>query len=828
MPDDALTIGAGGLLRVAGLPARLWTAVGNPELFTFLRERECEQTSYARFADTLAGRLGAELVPHPYLEPEERAELLALRRLLHRGEPVPEEDCYRVAASVVGLSPELADDLTHAGDWSTAMVGRLVEAEKALATERERLSDLPWRLVNSSEFAMRAVTEAAPGMVDDIRRRLSFGETWDSKRLRHRSDYLLRVLARGAAKPTPRDWLGHVALLGVGRRAGAWTTVGESAANRVAATRGDRALPDLIGATVSLTGLNWVEGDHLCCWVVDPVDSGTMRRVKVRRTPALDSIRRALSTGAFEADELVMRLSPDAPDVLRNYLRHLAGLGVLVVSAPPSSELTGWGPTAAAPPKPGFVDVYRKAGGTMPTEAASRLQTLLGQAGRVGAILADAAGPAPEHPILALVGPQPRPVTEVLAEFLGKHEDSREPALHDWDSGLPRQRPGWPAAPSDVDSPYGRLLALLDTDADQVLLTPQQLDAIGAPPATIPAWPVDCLVRPIGVGGGHGAVLEGAAPAGVVDARFVEALRHLHGELPHVTAYRAFLDELGRRCGAETVEILVPPQDAQAAGAVRRPRYCPMWTGDADSSAYQPAGGRYLALDRITVRRVGDRIVAEDADGPDGLALWPMYHSARAPLAPWGLLVTLLTAASPVRRLAGPVALGNPLAALPGRNRLPRLVLAGGLVLSGAQWRIAREQLPAADLAPTERIRTIAALRIGTGIPRWVFARSQGGHQPRPVDLDCLSAVRALDKLLADDPESGLVFEEMLPDPHHFPLRDADGEPVAGQLLARLPVDATPGRLAARAMLAWNGVVTAEQERALPRQRDNTGSKVPA
>ncbi|MFC0431410.1 lantibiotic dehydratase [Kutzneria buriramensis] len=827
MPDDALTIGAGGLLRVAGLPARLWTAVGNPELFTLLRERTCERSSYARFAETLAERLGAELVPHPYLEPEERAELLALRRLLHRGEPVPEEDCYRVAGAVSGLNAELADDLTHAGDWSTAMVARLAQAESALHAERERLSDLPWRLVNSSEFAMRAVTEAAPGMVDDIRRRLSFGETWDSKRLRHRSDYLLRVLARGAAKPAPRDWLGHVALLAVGERSGAWTSVGESAANRVAATRGDRALPDLVGATVAMTGLNWIDRDHLCCWVVDAVDGGTMRRLKIRRTPALDAIRRALSTGACEADELVMRLSSDAPDVLRGYLRHLAGLGVLTVSAPPSSELTGWGPTAAAPPKPGLVDVYRRAGGTMPTEAASRLQNLLAQAGRVGAVLAAAAAPAPEHPILALVGPQPRPVTEVLAEFLGAHEDSREPALHEWDGGVPRQRPGWPAPPSDVDTPYGRLLALLDTDADQVTLTPQLLDEIGAPPVATPAWPVDCLVRPIGVGGGHGAVLEGAAPAGVVDARFVEALRHLHGELPHVTAYRTFLDELGRRCGAETVEILVPPQDPQAVGAVRRPRLCPMWTGEADSSAYQPAGGRHLPLDRITVRRVGDRIVAEDTDAPDGLALWPMYHSARAPLAPWGLLVTLLTAASPVRRLAGPLVLGNPLAALPDRNRLPRLVLAGGLVLSGAQWRIPREQLPAADLPSDERIRAIAALRIGTGIPRWVFARSQGGHQPRPVDLDCLSAVRALDKLLADDPESGLVFEEMLPDPHHLPLRDADGEPVAGQLLARLPVDATPGRLAARAMLAWNGVVNAEQERALPRQRDNAGSAVP-
>jgi hypothetical protein len=814
-------IGAGGLLRVAGLPVRLWTAAGNPELFTMLRERTVEQLAYASFADTLAGRLGAELVPHPYLEPEERAELLALRRLLYRGEPVPVEDCYRVAGTVVGLAAELADDLTHAGDWSTAMVARQLAADDALAHERERLADLPWRLVTSSEFATRAVTEAAPGMVDDIRRRLSFDETWDSKRLRHRSDYLLRVLARGAAKPTPRDWLGHVALIGVGPRSGTWTSIGESAANRVAPHRADRGMPDFTGAMLSMSGLNWIEADHLCCWVVDAVDPATTRRLKVRRTPALDSIRRVLSAGPHEADVLVMRLSPDSPDVLHGYLRHLIGLGVLTVSRPPSSELTGWGSTAAAPPRPGFVDVYRKANGTMPGEAATRLQDLLMQATRVGAVLSAATAQPTEHPILALVGPQRRPVTDVLAQFLAGHEDSRDGSIQGCEHGVPWQRPGWPTPPSDMDTPYGRLLRLVDTDTDQVVLTSELLDEIGTPPATASAWPLDCLVRPMGVGGGHGAVLEGATPAGVVDARFADALRHLHGELPQVRAYRAFLDELARRCGAEFVEILAPPQDQHAVSSVRRPRYCPMWTGDPDATGYQPGGGRYLALDRITVRRVGDRIVAEDTDGPDGLVLWPMYHSARTPLAPWGLLVTLLSVASPVRWLSGPVVLGNPMAALPERERLPRLVLAGGLVLAGAQWRIGRDRLPASDLPTAERIRAVAGLRIGTSIPRWVFARAQGGHQPRPVDLDSLSAVRALDKLLADTPDADLVFEEMLPDPNHLPLRDADGEPVAGQLLARLPVDVTPARLAARAMLAWNGVVTAEQDRVLPRQRES-------
>lgn len=834
VPVETPLIGEGGLLRVAGLPARLWTSAGNPELFTELRERVVEQAAYSRFTSTLADRLGAELIPHPYLEHDERSGLLALRRLLHRGEPVDEATCYELAGAVCGLSPDLADDLMHAGDWSAALEARNSAAQLSIEREQRRLAGLPWALVNSSEFATRAVTEAAPGMMDDIRRRLAFGENWDSKRLRHRADYLLRVLARGTSKPTPRDWLGHVGLVGVGDRAGAWTRIGECAAHWVANIQADRrelaSTVELAGATLTITGLHWVDREHLCCWVVDPADRTAMRRIMVRRTPALDAVRRALESGVNDAEELIDRLSPTADqarrEVLRGFLCHLVGLGVLQLSTTPAGELSGWGARVTAPSRLGFIDVYRQVGGTMPREAVSRLQGLVMQATRLGAVLASALPRPEEHPLLALVGPTPRPVTDVLAEYLREHENTTDPALQGWDNGVAHERPCWPQAPSDPASPYGRLLALMDTTAEQVTLTPELLDELGAPPVAPAAWPMDCLVRPIGLGGAHGAVLEAVAPAGVVDARFADALHQLHGEVPQVSAYRAFLDELARRCGAEFVEILVPPLDDRAANAVRRPHYCPTWTGDADVDSYLPGGGRYLPLDRITVRRVGDRIVAEDADGPDGLVLWPMHHATRSPLAPWGLVVTLLSAASPTRRLAQTLALGNPMSAFPHRDRLPRLVLAGGLVLAGAQWRVRDEQLPGPDLPLAARIQALAALRVGTGMPRWVFVRAEGGHQPRPVDLDSIGALRMVDKLVADAADGVLVFEEMLPDPDHLPFREGNGDGVAGQLLARLPHDISSNRLAARAMLAWNRAVDAETDRALPRQREQAATEI--
>jgi hypothetical protein len=208
------------------------------------------------------------------------------------------------------------------------------------------------------------------------------------------------------------------------------------------------------------------------------------------------------------------------------------------------------------------------------------------------------------------------------------------------------------------------------------------------------------------------------------------------------------------------VEILVPPLDDRAANAVRRPSYCPLWTGDADAACYVPAAGRYLPLDRITLRRRGSRIIAED---PVGTALWPMHHATRTPIGPWGLVVTLLTAASPH---APSISFGNRMAAFPERDFLPRLEIAGGLVLSGRHWRI----------RPPATFRELVQL----DLPRFVFARA--GGKPRPVDLHSLAALRDLARL--GDP---VVLEEMLPGPDHLPLRDHHGEPIAGQLLLRLP-----------------------------------------
>ncbi|MBB5890533.1 hypothetical protein BJ998_001729 [Kutzneria kofuensis] len=330
-----------------------------------------------------------------------------------------------------------------------------------------------------------------------------------------------------------------------------------------------------------------------------------------------------------------------------------------------------------------------------------------------------------DHPVLAMIGSAPRSVTELVAEYLGS--EPVEPAH-------PRRSPDLPE-----------------------ILTPQLLDELDLPPVELPDWPLDCLIRPMTTG----AVLEAIAPAGVVDARFVAALTELGGEPPQVRSYREFLARKASSEDAQLVEILVPPLDDRAANAVRRPSYCPLWTGDVDPSSYLPAAGRYLPLDRITLRRAGSRIIAED---PAGTVLWPMHHATRTPIGPWGLVVTLLTAAAP----RGPsISFGNRLAAFPDRDFLPRLEIAGGLVLSGRHWRIPRPR----------SFRALAAL----DLPRFVFARGNGG-KPRPVDLHSLAALRDLSRL--GDP---IVVEEMLPDPDHLPLRDDRGDPVAAQLLLRLP-----------------------------------------
>lgn len=799
------------LLRVAGLPAAVVAAAGAPELFERLRGHLRDEAAYRVLAQDVARRLGEELVPHPELPGPLRASAIALRRDLFHGAVVEDVRCRRLAVVGVALgAPEaLTRDLVDVGERAAALAATWAGAVEEVRAERERLAGLPWELVTGSPSAERVVARTAPGLLEEVRERLAAGAGWDGKRMRQRADYLLRLLTRAAFKTTPRGWLGHVAVVGVSpgpARAGlAEVEVGDYATHWVSNIRDDRRalteaaeLPD---AWLGVSGLHWVDDSRLCCWAPDPSGAGGLRLVRVRRTPAIDALLGVLGSGALRTPDVVALLAPDGDahrrGVVRRFLRHLAQLGVVQVSAPPAARLREWAPTPReeAPPAgaTGFVDVYRRTRDSLPAAAVDRLAELVAQAGRLAAVLAGGAGPRPPHPVLELVGPTPRSAAEIVAQFL----DGREPRPLEWaPAAWPAPRPG---------TPYQLLCDWLGERAGEaeVDITAGVLDAVGAPPPAPPRWPVDCLVRPLPAGGPM-AVLEAVTPAGVVDARFAEALGRL-GRVPQVEAYRAFLAEVAARCGVEPLEVLAPPHGGQGANTVRRPRYTDAWTGDPDGATHlggPPGRGRYLPLGRVLLSRRGGRVVAED---PSGRELWPLCHATRVPEPPWDVVLALLGAASPVTALAGPIAFGDPAPAFPGRTRTPRLLLDGGLVLAEASVRVPRAALPDPGAPVEARARELAALRATTGVPRWNFARVDGGRRPLPVDLDSLTALRRLDRLTADPAVSALVLTEMLPDPDGLSVRDAAGDRLAAQLLVRLPRAASPARSAEAVARARRG-----------------------
>lgn len=465
----------------------------------------------------------------------------------------------------------------------------------------------------------------------------------------------------------------------------------------------------------------------------------------------------------------------------RDFLRHLVRLGVVQVSAPPAAKLDGWSDRPRRDDRPGFVDVYRQGVGHVALADVARLGDLVAQARRLAAVLST--GRSGRHPVLGLVDSRPRPITQIVAEFL-VNECPRRKA---------RRARAWPTA--QPGTAYARLCDWLGGQpGDEIDISADVLDAVGAPAATPPAWPVDCLVRPMADGR---AVLEAVVPAGVVDARFAEALGRLHGRVPQVEAYRAFLAHAAARCGAEPVEVLVPPLGVRGANTVRRPRYTDTWTGDADPSAYlaEPMT-RYLPLRSITIRESDGRVIAED---PSGRRLWPVHHATRAAPHPWDVVLALLTAANPVAELAAPFTTGDPGRAFPGRTRTPRIVIGGGLVLAGRTALVPRDRLPAPGAPLATRVRELARLRAWAGAPRWNFVRVAGGRRPLPIDLDSLGALRVIDRLLAHAEVPELALEEMLPDPDHLVVRDDHDHRFAAQLLVRLPHQADPVALAERA-----------------------------
>ncbi|MFJ2372155.1 lantibiotic dehydratase [Streptomyces sp. NPDC087769] len=849
-PAGDRLLGATALVRASGVPASMWTAAGGSGLFGRVVEHadavERQTAQARRLAEALSG-----VVPDRRLTDTERRAVLALRRRLHSGSAPGPADC-RFLETPTAVPEWLAREAGALCRAAASALATRAELERALGYERERVGALAWSLVSASPVLREFVDGASPGLAQDVAARLAEGETWSGKRLRKRSAYLWRALGRAAAKTTPRGWAGQVAPVPVGgcgfadgtgsgfpdavtgsgfRLLAPGTELAGLAAAAVENVHVVRTLAgarDLRGADpatalapapLSLTdgGDEGGAGGMLRCYAIDPGDPGRLRQVAVRRTALLDLLLTLFAEGPRTLAELECALPVADPVVLRGFLTHLTGLGVLQICVAPRRRHIDWSPAArvagsgrlprptarAGDPGPGdwFLDSYRGLDARVPEQAAARVQRALRTAHRLAALRrADrdtgSGAPAPT-PGTEQLDEHPRPVGEILAALLSSGErPSPAPA--------PRRYGGWHPA-HGPDSGYARLLDHLAAhrDAAQVDIDDDLLDELGAPPAeaAVPPWPLDCLLRPL-PGPGPVAVLETASPAGIIDARFAEALQDLYGGYDAVDAYRDFLAAVERRAGVRFVELLVPPVTDHAANTVRRPVITRWWTGDPNPAAYFGPGGpgqRYLPLDRITLRRSGRRIVAE----ADGERVVPVYHATRNPMPPYDRLVRLLLSAG--HPWAGTVlSLDGLAAAFPACDdviRLPRLTAGTDLVVSPAMWRVPRARLWRRDDGDLDRVRVLASLRRTAGMPRFVFVRPAFEAKPVPADLEALTALNVIERTCAALPGDELVFEEMLPGPQGLVLRDAlhRGEPVAAGLLLRLPFDRAPEELAASA-----------------------------
>lgn len=836
-------LGATALLRVGGLPATAWTAGGAVQLFDAAARLADDTGRLAARARALAARLGTEVVPDPRLDAAGRGAVLALRRRLHAGAPPRDADC-----ALLRNSAAVPRDLVAQAHALRREAGAVRAAEddlrEALAAERHRVAEQVWRTARSSPVLRAFLDSAAPGLAEDVARRLASGASWSDKSLRKRAAFLWRIVGRAAAKTTPRGWAGQIAAVPVVCEPGGCpsllapgTALGALAAltvENVHLVRARTALPDLRTAApetvLAPAPLHFTEppgertGDapgQLRCYAVDPRVPNRLRQVVLRRTAVLEAVLAELADGPRSLGDLEQALPArtartgrpvPTPAVVRGFLQHLHSLGVVQICRAPRQHRSGWlpadavartGPLPREPEDAGaglwFLDSYRRAGrdAAVSGRAVDRVARGLRIAARVAALRAtdDVTGSPWTQPEFAEVTDRPRPVGEILAARLAA--GAPPPAR--------RRYTGWAPA-RDPAGGYARLLDHLDAaaraGAASVDLDDDLLDALGAPRAgVLPPWPLDCLLRPLPCPGGRGpvAVLETASPAGVLDARFADGLRTLYGGYGNSDAYRAFLAAVERRTGVRFVDLLVPPLTERSANAVRRPVTTGWWTGDPDPTPYYGSSGRqarHLPLDRITLRRGNGRIVAE----ADGRRIVPVHHATRSPVPPYDTLVRLLLAAShPAASWV--VRLDALDGALPERDRLPRLTAGGELVLAPATWRIGRDRLWRPDDDLLAKVRTLAVLRRATGLPRHVFARTAPGGKPVPVDLASVTAIPLIERLCAREAGGALLVEEMLPAPEDLLVRDPlhGGAAVAAQLLLRLPHDVGADRLAAAA-----------------------------
>jgi hypothetical protein len=630
--------------------------------------------------------------------------------------------------------------------------------------------------------------------------------------MRRRGDYVWRILTRASTRATPKGWLGHVALLPV-REDGRWSGteplhVCDSAAAQYA-TNIDRhraalaviPTPHLDASLrLALTPLYQLDTGHLVVWTLDGADRNRLGEVRLRRTPALETIIAGLADGPRPAGWLLDVLAgsdTDRRDAAAGLLVHLMSLSVLQVGGAARRVLTGWRPvnTTGAPTPTGragdaandYVDVYRRAATAMAAPYADRLAALLELALRTMA-LTDLDTRSEPVPLPAALRHRPRPLLDIARECLaeGTRVARSRPHHHDW-----------PLVGRE-GTPYAQLVTWLSDHMDgagSVDISEATLDAVGAPAPTL-EWPVDCLLRPLRGLGGAVAVLDLVAPAGLLDARFAEALAELHAGLPQVDEYRGFLSRLAGGSGAALMEVLVPPLSTRAANAVRRPGYARLWTGDPNREDYiDTDAASYVPLSRITLRVAGGAVVTE----VDGEPVWPVLHTARLAAPPWDTIAGLLLLGSPQPPRTRWRSLRYSLDAWPDRVFVPRITVGGGLIITPAQWRLRTAALWRPGDRLVDKLARLERLSRQLRIPRLVQVVTDVHDEPLAVDLFSPHSVRVLDRMLHRGTPTVLV-RELLTVPDQLTVHDeAAGAACVAELLLRLPAAVPALELARRA-----------------------------
>lgn len=805
------------VLRVCGCPIGLWLSASNPDLSSLARRINGLESKYLALGAILADRLGTELVPRASLTSPERHLTLGIRRQLHRGVVLASsqaQDLVDLLRQRMRL-PDVAKGMEKAIALSQEIT-TLNSTLLALAESEEvDLVRKAWDCLMRSTVLQQIVHQRSPRFFSEMAERTLDGTSWASKSCRRNGEYLWQIIDRAATKTTPRDWHTHVAMVSISLQADSGNVIANDCAatvwtenlhaRRVAITLEHLQKDPTLD--VALTPLYLHDGGDFVCWTIDRNDIGHMAEVRVRFTELLRTICATLEDGVLPVGQLahvVANMAGESPELVHHFVEHLVELGILQTAPSPKEIVNNWlvlsdnvKPLSKTFPyenlaQHAFLDVYRQINTPLSFARCLQMQRGFEQVERIlAAIESDQFGEGekqtddfPPLSLLSLVGNRLSPMS----------------AIEDFRLNIE----SWPR-PKSAHSAYGRLFQYVAQrpEAEKTVdLSKELLDSMEAPDGSID-WPVDCLFRIPQPATEFEAVLDEAFPAGSLDARFVDPLRLFHGTVSHADYYRKFLQQLEERSGVVFLELLVPPMSLGAANAVRRPLYTRAWTGDPDINFYCKLGDQkpyYVPLERINIRKTRGRLYAD----VNGKPVCGVYHATRIALPPWDVVAQCLLAATPFPISWSPRCLRAPLAAFAGRTFMPRITVAGKLVISCAQWKVPSNSLWAYGASIAQKIKRIQALRSQLGLPRWLFVSAWDMRKPVACDLESIRSIRTLERLAAKSKELRVV--EMLPTPNQLLVREegpGTRDYAASSIMLRFPYDVPSSVLAAKAAAAF-------------------------